>query len=444
MQTPQRCAKRRLWSILFFCILCTLLHVSFFMTFVKRSSLHELSQSLGDTVMDLERKYYTLPPFPTFDPLIPIPRQIFLTSKTITPAIRERIDYLLALHPNDFKFTFFDDEAARSFIEDHLGPRYAGTYDRISKGAHRADFFRYIVLFFMGGFYIDTDNVPLKPLSDLVKEPDVDFVSVLHEAVHPAYNYSLPYKKHTLHQGLIVARQGSPLLWRLIQHMRDHPDPLLRKWAPLRYHYYCRAAYRLIMKLAVHDERRASLRPGKVYTLVHKIEGQARRKKGGVAGGMVIERARFIHSAEEALVVYGAKGRLRVEEALLLRRNVQPSLRSNSGASVALVGQERVDIRTTQKEGAPHPPERRRRHASAMMMLPIFPFRWILAWKKSAKWAYISSIMARRRRLPTSRQEEDFAMKKDIDAKKKATMREFFLRKNTKKRQPSPPQPPHL
>ncbi len=64
-----------------------------------------------------------------------------------------------------------NDSAARSFVADNC-PAALEAYDCLKPKAFKADLWRYCVMYARGGFYIDAEDVPLVPLSSLVRPCD--------------------------------------------------------------------------------------------------------------------------------------------------------------------------------------------------------------------------------------------------------------------------------
>ena len=62
---------------------------------------------------------------------------------------------LRCLNP-DFEYRFFDDDDVIAFIEDEF-PEYRQVFDGFPFPIQKYDFFRYLAVFRLGGFYFDTD-----------------------------------------------------------------------------------------------------------------------------------------------------------------------------------------------------------------------------------------------------------------------------------------------
>jgi inositol phosphorylceramide mannosyltransferase catalytic subunit len=73
---------------------------------------------------------------------------------------------LRLLNP-DFEYLFFDDAQIGEFIDAEC-PEYRRVFDSFSLQIQRCDFFRYLAVYRLGGFYFDTDVLLASSLEDLL------------------------------------------------------------------------------------------------------------------------------------------------------------------------------------------------------------------------------------------------------------------------------------
>lgn len=73
----------------------------------------------------------------------------------------------------------FSDEEAERFIAEHYEPRYARALARIDPayGPARSDLMRYLIMYRLGGVYLDTKSGLDRPLDDIVRDDDEFIVS---------------------------------------------------------------------------------------------------------------------------------------------------------------------------------------------------------------------------------------------------------------------------
>lgn len=98
-----------------------------------------------------------------------IPARIIQTGKdrALSPLAKAAATNLKLLHP-DWEYLFFDDDEIRRFVATEF-PQYQAVFDRFPQMIQRIDFFRYLAVFRLGGFYFDLDvflSESLQPLLD--------------------------------------------------------------------------------------------------------------------------------------------------------------------------------------------------------------------------------------------------------------------------------------
>jgi inositol phosphorylceramide mannosyltransferase catalytic subunit len=96
-----------------------------------------------------------------------IPKRIIQTGKTRNLSLLERAAAanLTALNPG-FEHLFFTDQAVEQFIDQEF-PEYRDTFDRFPFAIQRFDFFRYLAVYKLGGFYFDLDVFLARSIADL-------------------------------------------------------------------------------------------------------------------------------------------------------------------------------------------------------------------------------------------------------------------------------------
>lgn len=104
-----------------------------------------------------------------------IPKRIHQTYPThaVPEAIAGNIGRLLRENPG-WTHTLYDDADIEDFIRRHYKPMYLELYRRINPayGAARADFFRYLVVYRLGGVYLDIKSSATAPLDEVLMPID--------------------------------------------------------------------------------------------------------------------------------------------------------------------------------------------------------------------------------------------------------------------------------
>jgi len=97
-----------------------------------------------------------------------IPRRIIQTAKTCDlPLLQRAAQISLKLLNPGFEYQFFDDAAVRIFIDERV-PQYRSAFDSFRIPIQRVDFFRYLAVWELGGFYFDTDVLFASTLQPLL------------------------------------------------------------------------------------------------------------------------------------------------------------------------------------------------------------------------------------------------------------------------------------
>jgi mannosyltransferase OCH1-like enzyme len=99
---------------------------------------------------------YDLPVFTMGDAIPKQIHQCFFGARTFTEELANNVDFIKRLNP-DWTHTRYDEPMMKQFILEHYGAKILRYYERINPnyGAARADLFRYLLLYKVGGAYLD-------------------------------------------------------------------------------------------------------------------------------------------------------------------------------------------------------------------------------------------------------------------------------------------------
>jgi len=97
-----------------------------------------------------------------------IPKRIIQTGPDRHLPLKQRACAvnLRLLNPG-YDFCFFDDEDVRRFVSQEF-PQYTRVFDECPRAIQRYDFFRYLAVYRLGGFYLDLDVLLASDLSPLL------------------------------------------------------------------------------------------------------------------------------------------------------------------------------------------------------------------------------------------------------------------------------------
>jgi len=145
------------------------------------------------------------------------------------PAIlQQNLAKTRALNPG-WEHRLYDDVDILEFIRSSYGPRVLAQYDRIDPkyGAARADFFRYLLMYRVGGVYLDIKSALLRPLDAVLLPEDVYVLSPWRGAQFKGWgNYRIlrPFGGREFQQWHIIAAAGHPFLRAVIARVLCHLD----------------------------------------------------------------------------------------------------------------------------------------------------------------------------------------------------------------------------
>jgi len=119
-----------------------------------------------------------------------IPKYLFQTyiSKERVP---KKVHDNISKYASDYSYFFYDDNQCRDFLHNHFIPEVLQKFDEL-KGAHKADLFRYCILYIFGGVYLDIKTILVRPLNEIFNDINCSFYSV--SSMNP----------NTIYQGIIA------------------------------------------------------------------------------------------------------------------------------------------------------------------------------------------------------------------------------------------------
>ena len=142
-----------------------------------------------------------------------IPKKIYQTwsSQYVSTRMFYCIQSILDKNP-EYEYYFFTDKDIERYIKEHFSIETLQLYQLLIPGAYRADFWRYLVLWKEGGFYLDSKMTFLCPLQDMVGSND-EFISFL----------DLPRKRITpIYNAFLGATANSLILWQVVEDVKKN------------------------------------------------------------------------------------------------------------------------------------------------------------------------------------------------------------------------------
>ena len=145
--------------------------------------------------------------------------QTWETYDSIPPPCLPVIENNKKLNPS-WKFIFYDNKARRKLIADYFDDYTLYAYDKLYKGAMKADLFRLCALCLHGGVYIDIKTKINKPLDNFLKDKN--------KLCYMIWPYKKSFFHHSKHAAtsILIWPKEHPLLYRIIKEIsrRIHQD----------------------------------------------------------------------------------------------------------------------------------------------------------------------------------------------------------------------------
>ena len=156
-----------------------------------------------------------------------IPRVIFQSyhSKRLVP---DKVATNFKAFAADYTRYIYNDTECLQFLQQYFHEAVVLTYHQL-EGPHRADLFRYAVLYINGGIYIDIKTELLRPVQGIFSDPPINPASsrkVTFTVISPA-KITGSSESRSCFQGVIGTSKGNPLFLRLIHHLVSATKPVI-------------------------------------------------------------------------------------------------------------------------------------------------------------------------------------------------------------------------
>jgi mannosyltransferase OCH1-like enzyme len=106
-----------------------------------------------------------------------IPKKIFQTyksKKNIPKIVFDNIDK----YAKSYEYNFYNDEDCEAFLKKYFIPDVFKKFKSMKKGAHKADLFRYCLLYVYGGIYLDIKTELIKSIDEIFNK-NCNFYTVI-------------------------------------------------------------------------------------------------------------------------------------------------------------------------------------------------------------------------------------------------------------------------
>lgn len=174
-------------------------------------------------------KRHLLDAFPVGQTIPKIIHQTFY-DRNLPERLQANVQRLRELNP-DWEYRFYDDADIEAFIKGNYPPLVWDYYQRIDPvyGAARADIFRYLLLYKLGGVYLDIKSSANRPLDTVLKPDDRFILSKWHNVNGEFEHFGVVYDLRHLHGGEyqqwhIICAPGHPFLKEVLETVFENID----------------------------------------------------------------------------------------------------------------------------------------------------------------------------------------------------------------------------
>lgn len=122
-------------------------------------------------------------------------------------------------HSNkEFSYCIYDDSGRVDFIKKHYEEKILKLYLSINPqyGAARADFFRYLLIYIVGGIYLDIKSSATTPFEKIIRENDKIILSQWSNNNSPHWEHIKFNIKHEWQQWFLISEPGHPYVKNVI------------------------------------------------------------------------------------------------------------------------------------------------------------------------------------------------------------------------------------
>lgn len=151
-------------------------------------------------------------------------------STQLPPALQENVERLRAMNPS-WEYRFYDDAEIEKFITENYPAIVLAYFRRIDPryGAARADLFRYLLMYKVGGLYLDIKSTATRPLDEVMQGQDCFLLSEWNNEIEAYDSWGKHYELsefggREFQQWFIACAPGHPFLRSVIENVLRNID----------------------------------------------------------------------------------------------------------------------------------------------------------------------------------------------------------------------------
>ena len=144
-----------------------------------------------------------------------IPKVVYMTYHDID-GIPSSVVENIKKNCKGYRIEIHGDQSCEDFLYEYYGPDAMQLFKEIKIGAHKADFWRYCILYVKGGYYFDVKTNFKKHINEIFKIND-----------RKTWSTVLCTKEYSrcIFNGIIVTSARNPIMWNALSYFFDHPHP---------------------------------------------------------------------------------------------------------------------------------------------------------------------------------------------------------------------------
>ena len=147
-----------------------------------------------------------------------IPKKIFQCYKSRDKVPNYVFDNLKNTNSN-YDYNFFDDNKCIQFLEENYGENLVNKFKSCKKGAHKADLWRYCVLYKFGGVYIDIDVNLTEKLDNILRNKNIKL------CVPVTYNWFFStFGSNNIFNAVIMCTPRNKIMYECIKKFMETPN----------------------------------------------------------------------------------------------------------------------------------------------------------------------------------------------------------------------------
>ncbi len=211
--------KRNSWILIFFVVIVILLICLFFRLCAPRAEAnYDLLKQPQEVILGDS-----------------IPKQLFFTIQDKSK-IPQKVFVNWRQFCQGLKIEIFDDQECEEFVKRYFAKHVIQKFLTLN-GPHRADLFRYCILFIRGGIYLDIKSKLIEPIEHLFKEPRTLYTV-------------LSSRRKSIYQGLLASPPGNPIFLKAIDAIVKTP----RYANKIFYHVFTTQFYRILNESTINRQ----------------------------------------------------------------------------------------------------------------------------------------------------------------------------------------------